>query len=207
MNRRLERVNVASLRVAAISTVIVAGVYAVVALVVVMFVTNNLTAQVDARLATSLAHYEQFPPRTDTNGGVSETGEGGLSSPALVWMVYPPGNQVFPLGEQITNIGDKTPLPDADMSITSATTTQVDGVDVRIVGTEMTTRRSCAPLCRLQRRLGLPGAFIAHRHRGDRRSRAAPARVLGNPGRRATGRRPDRDRTPTPARVHRRRLA
>ncbi len=52
MNRRLERVNVASLRVALISTGLVAVVYAIVAMVVVVFVTNNLTAQVDSRLAT-----------------------------------------------------------------------------------------------------------------------------------------------------------
>ncbi len=139
MNRRLERVNVASLRVAAISTAIVAAVYAVVSMVVVIFVTNNLTAQVDAKLAASLAHYEQFPPRTTTDGGVSETGQGGLSSPALVWMVYPPGNEAFPRGQQITNIGEKTPLPDAALNIIGATTTRVQGVDVRIVGTEMDT--------------------------------------------------------------------
>ena len=79
------------------------AVYAGVSMVVVIFVTNNPTAQVDARLASSLAHYEQCPQRTTTDGGVSETGQGGLSSPALVWMVYPPGNEVFPHGQQITN--------------------------------------------------------------------------------------------------------
>ncbi len=47
VNRRLERVNVASLRVALISTGVVAVVYAIVAMLVVMFVTNDLTAQVD----------------------------------------------------------------------------------------------------------------------------------------------------------------
>ena len=65
MNRRLERVNVASLRVALISTGIVAVTYAILAMVLVVVVTNNLTAQVDARLATSLARYEHsnFPPQ------------------------------------------------------------------------------------------------------------------------------------------------
>ena len=45
MNRRLERVNVASLRVALISTGLVAVVYAMVAVLVVVFVTNDLTAR------------------------------------------------------------------------------------------------------------------------------------------------------------------
>ena len=68
MNRRLERVNVASLRVALISTGLVAVVYAVVAMVVVVFVTNNLTAQVDSRLANALTAYKRFVPRFTANG-------------------------------------------------------------------------------------------------------------------------------------------
>src|SRR6202166_5169375 len=68
VNRRLERVNVASLRVALISTGVVAVVYAIVAMLVVVFVTNDLTAQVDNRLANSLAAYERFVPRFTANG-------------------------------------------------------------------------------------------------------------------------------------------
>ena len=75
MNRRLERVNVASLRVALISTGLVAVVYAVVAMVVVVFVTNNLIAQVDSRLANSLTTYERFVPRFTANG-LGDTGQG-----------------------------------------------------------------------------------------------------------------------------------
>lgn len=137
MNRRLERVNVASLRVALISTGLVAVVYAIVAMVVVVVVTNNLTAQVDSRLATSLAYYERNPPRFPTTGGVGDTGQGGLSSPALIWEIFPPG--VLPAGTQITSIGDRTPLPAADTGVTDPTTTQVKGVDVRVVGTSLGT--------------------------------------------------------------------
>jgi signal transduction histidine kinase len=127
VNRRLERVNVASLRVAAISTGIVAAVYAVVAMVVVIFVTNNLTAQVDERLATSLAHYERHLPSGSTSGAVADAGEGGLSSPALVWLV-------FPSGSQFTSVADDTPLPSGYASVTDPTTNEIRGVDVRMVG-------------------------------------------------------------------------
>jgi signal transduction histidine kinase len=132
VNQRLDRVNVASLRVALISTGVVAVVYSIVAMVVVVFVTNNLTAQVDSRLATSLAHYEVFLPRTDTTDGVGDTGQGGLNSPALVWLLYAQGHQV-------TSIADGTTLPEAAAGVTEPTTIQVKGVDVRIVGAPVVT--------------------------------------------------------------------
>jgi len=128
---RLERVNVASLRVAAISTGLVAVVYAIFAAVVVMFVTNNLTTQVDSRLATALAAYERFVPRFTANG-VGDTGQGGLNSPALAWLVFPAGNQM-------TTIGDQTQLPAADAGVTGPITTQVKGVEIRLVGTDVVT--------------------------------------------------------------------
>lgn len=139
MNTRLERVNVASLRVALISTGIVTIVYTIVALVVVVFVTNNLTAQVDSRLATSLAHYEVFLPRTDTTDGVGDTGEGGLSSPALVWLLYPSGHQV-------TSIGDGTSLPPTAAGVTDPTTMEIKGVEVRMVGAPVATNLGPARL-------------------------------------------------------------
>jgi signal transduction histidine kinase len=132
VNRRLERVNVASLRVALISTGIVAVVYAIVGMVVVVFVTNNLTAQVDSKLATALAAYERFVPRFTANG-VGDTGQGGLNSPPLAWLV-------FPSGDQITTIADQTQLPAADAGVTAPITTQVKGVDLRLVGTSVLTQ-------------------------------------------------------------------
>ena len=95
MNRRLERVNVASLRVALISTGLVAVVYAIVAVMVVVFVTNNLTAQVDAKLANTLAYYEAHPPRFNTANGVGDRGQDGLASPPLIWEIFPPGELPF----------------------------------------------------------------------------------------------------------------
>jgi signal transduction histidine kinase len=135
MNRRLERVNVASLRVALISTGLVAVVYAIVAMLVVVFVTNNLTAQVDSRLGSSLAYYERHLPRSITTGDVGDSGQGGLDSPALIWVVFPPG--VLPSGTQVTSILDGTPLPTSDAGVTDPTTTEVAGVDVRIVGASL----------------------------------------------------------------------
>ncbi len=126
MNRRLERVNVASLRVALISTGIVAVVYAIFAAAVVMFVTNNLTAQVDARLASSLAHYErsQVPPRP---ASVTDTGQGGLSAPVLAWVIDPTGDQVATTRPSIL-------LPAVDLGVSEPTTVRLQGVDLRITG-------------------------------------------------------------------------
>jgi signal transduction histidine kinase len=138
VNRPLERVNVASLRVALISTGLVAVVYALVAMLVVVFVTNNLTAQVDNKLAGSETYYEHNPPRFTTST-VGDAGQGGLDSPPLIWMVFPPGVLPPGLGTQLTSIGDGTTLPATDTSVTDPTTTQVKGVDVRIVGTSLGT--------------------------------------------------------------------
>jgi signal transduction histidine kinase len=137
VNRRLERVDVASLRVALISTGVVAVVYAIVAMVIVVFVTSNLTAQVDSRLASSLAYYQQPRHRpTVTTSGVGEPGPGGLQSPTLIWFTFPPG--VLPFGAtQISFLGDQTALPAADTSVTDPTTTQIKGVNVRIVGVSL----------------------------------------------------------------------
>jgi signal transduction histidine kinase len=126
VNRRLERVNVASLRVALISTGIVAVVYTIVAAAVVMFVTSNLTAQVDARLASALARYQSspFPPRP---ASVTDNGQGGLSAPVLAWLIAP-------TGAQATNIEPLTSLPQAYVDVTEPTTARLHGVDLRITG-------------------------------------------------------------------------
>ncbi|HVC04445.1 MAG TPA: HAMP domain-containing sensor histidine kinase [Candidatus Acidoferrales bacterium] len=131
MNRRLERVNVASLRVALISTGIVAAIYTIMSVVVVMAVTNNLTSQVDIRLAAALAHYEVSLPRSDTTGRVGDTGQGGLNSPALVWLLY--------AGRQVTSIADGTTLPETAADVSGPTTIEVKGVDVRVAGAELLT--------------------------------------------------------------------
>jgi signal transduction histidine kinase len=139
VNRRLDRVNVASLRVALISTGLVAFVYAIVAAVVVVVVTNNLTAQVDNHLAVSLAHYKVHPPLGTTASGLADVGQGGIDSPPLIWLAFAPGVLPPPfIDNQMTTIGDGTRLPEADTAVTTEPiTTQVKGVDVRIVGASL----------------------------------------------------------------------
>jgi len=132
MNRRLERVDVASLRLALVGTGLVALVYAIVAVVIVVFVTNNLTTQVDSKLALSLTYYQHNRP-TMTTSGIGEPGPGGIDTPPLIWMTFPRGT--LPLGiTQVTSIEDRTALPAADMDVTSPMTTQIKGIDVRIDG-------------------------------------------------------------------------
>ncbi len=133
MNRRLERVNVASLRVALIGTGVVALVYAIVAVAIVVFVTNNLTAQVDSRLASQLAGYELAYERTHhiavQPASVSDQGQGDLGAPALLWLVDPSGTL-----PQQTNSQPGVDLPAADAVVSGPMTTSLAGVDVRIAG-------------------------------------------------------------------------
>ena len=126
MNRRLERVNVASLRVALISTAFVAVTYAILAVVLVVVVSNNLTSQVDTRLASSLARFEHsnFPPQP---ASVTDDGQRGLSAPLLAWLIDPNG-------EQHTNIEQLIPLPGSEVDVTTPVTARLEGVDVRIAG-------------------------------------------------------------------------
>jgi signal transduction histidine kinase len=140
VNRRLDRVNVASLRVALISTGLVAFVYTIVALVVVVVVTNNLTAQVDNKLAGSLAHFEHnlpLPSDTTTSSGLADTAQGGIDSPAIVWLVFSPAGLPPGADNQMNSIDPAITLPPADTKVTDPVTTQVEGVDVRIVGTSV----------------------------------------------------------------------
>jgi two-component system, OmpR family, sensor histidine kinase CiaH len=127
VNRRLERVNVASLRVALIGTGVVAVVYTLVALLVVMFVTNDLTAQVDNRLAAQLARYQHqsrfLPP------SLNDSGQGDVGAPLLIWAIDPAGIQ-----PTVTNLYPPVSLPPQDATVTTPITTPVDGVDVRIAG-------------------------------------------------------------------------
>ena len=132
MNRRLERVDVASLRLALIGTGLVAVIYAVVAVVIVVFVTNNLTTQVDSKLALELVYYQHHRP-TMTTSGIGEPGPGGIDTPPLIWFTFPSG--ALPLGiTQMTSIEDRTALPAADTNVTGPTTAQINGIDVRIAG-------------------------------------------------------------------------
>jgi two-component system sensor histidine kinase CiaH len=129
MNRRLERVNVASLRVALISTGVVAAVYTLVAVMVVVFVTSNLTAQVDSRLETQLSHYQVQPQFRLPPASVNDSGYGDFGSPLLAWAVDPAGVQ-----PPQTTIDPPVDLPAQDASVTAPITVSLHGVDLRIAG-------------------------------------------------------------------------
>lgn len=133
MNRRLERVNVASLRVALLGTGVVALVYTIIAAAVVVFVTNNLTAQVDSKLAASLTFWERSPTPPD-RASVTDSGQGDFGAPVLVWLIS--GS-----GRQYTNVESLTPLPGEYIETTTPTTTHIDGVDLRIAGTTVGNAR------------------------------------------------------------------
>ncbi len=134
MNRRLERVNVASLRVALISTGLVALIYAIVAMAVVVVVTNNLTAQVDGRLTAQLSHYYFLCQRelqcVVPKASVNDQGQGDFGAPLLVWAIDTTG-----VTQPQSNSDPNVPLPPGDAEITAPTTTTLEGVDVRLVGT------------------------------------------------------------------------
>ena len=87
MNRRLERVQIVALRVALMSTGITAAAFTVIAIAVVLYVNQTLTAQIDTRLATSLTRIQNtgvvsVPPLVD----VHSTSGYRFAPPLLAWV-------------------------------------------------------------------------------------------------------------------------
>src|SRR5215472_676653 len=93
MNRRLERVNIASLRVALAATAVFAIVYTVVAALIVVLVTNNLQSQIDGRLISVVSAVKSNTPLSDLNAqALSVNANGDFSEPPLMaWGVYSDG--------------------------------------------------------------------------------------------------------------------
>lgn len=90
MNRRLEGVNVASLRVALVATAAFAVVYAIVAALIVVLVTNNLQSQIDNRLTSAVSAVQSGTPLNAQD--FLTTSYGDLSSPSLLaWGVFADG--------------------------------------------------------------------------------------------------------------------
>lgn len=125
MNRRLQRVHIASLRVALMASAILAVVYAVVAAIVVVVVTNSLTAQVDTRLTSFLAGKPSGPdPSASLENGPR------YASTLFGWAVEPDGT-VVPLTPRSGS------LPASVAAVSSPTTVTVQGFDLRIAGTAL----------------------------------------------------------------------
>jgi len=116
-----------SIRVALMATALVAVVYLVVAGAVVAIVTQNLTSQVDSRLAMAL--YSPRDPDADGGPGHFEPGgphpPGGL--PILFWAITPDGT--------VVPSSSSTPdLPAEYHTVSSPTTATIGGVDMRVAG-------------------------------------------------------------------------
>ena len=123
MKNRLERVHVASLRVALMASAVFAVVYAVIATIIVMVVTGNLTSQIDNRLASSIsaAQAGTLNPRSlfgDPNGSLGAPRQ-------YAWLVATDGSVAW------TNTNLQV-LPAATVALSNPTTQTLAGAELRI---------------------------------------------------------------------------
>ncbi|MFN2581942.1 MAG: sensor histidine kinase [Candidatus Dormibacteria bacterium] len=129
MNRRLERVHIASLRVALMAAAVFAVLYAIIATLIVVVVTSNLTSQIDNRLNSDLAAVQagRQIPAPGSNANIREPGGARFGAPQLfAWVVLPDGTQE-------TNAG--VTLPAGAGNVSAPTTVTLNGYEVRITGT------------------------------------------------------------------------
>ena len=118
MNRRLERVNVASLRVALVATGAFAIVYAIVAALIVVLVTNNLQSQIDDRLTSEVTAVQAGRPPIPRDFQLP-TGDPNAVT-MLAWAVTPDGLIVYS-----TMRNWSMPLPAAAITANQPTTTAI----------------------------------------------------------------------------------
>ena len=136
MNRRLQRVHIASLRVALMASAILAVVYTVVAAIVVMVVTGSLTSQVDNRLGAVLAAVQNNERITPFTGVTDPSAGAPYTAQLIAWIVrsdgtcqgyaVAPDGHLLPLANAV--------LPVSARSVNKVTTVTLSGVDVRING-------------------------------------------------------------------------
>ena len=123
----LQRVRGASMRVALISTAIVAAVYIVISVCVVTVTTSRLTGSIDSRLTAVLNQ-----GRTACGGNLNqpeEPGQEGFGTQTYVWCVLGGGTQVGP-----SDNGTQVILSTQEASVTSPSTWTVDGSSMRLAG-------------------------------------------------------------------------
>jgi signal transduction histidine kinase len=126
---RLTDVRKQSLRVALAATGIVAIAYLIVAIAVVGLVTRDLTAQVDARLTSLIAHPLRDPR---PGGGTFEPGSPDARfAPILAWGIFPDGTVVT------NNAADGIDLPADYQNVSDPVTATVGGVPVRLMGVQL----------------------------------------------------------------------
>ncbi len=122
-------VRTSSLRVAAGATAVVAAMYLVVAVGAFAVVTNALTSQLDARLASDLHRIVSGPGGPAPGGGFDAPPPDRPFGPTqLVWTVLPDGTVM-------ANTNGAQLPPDAT-AVTSPETISVGGVDVRVAGAQ-----------------------------------------------------------------------
>jgi signal transduction histidine kinase len=126
VRNRLERVRAESLRVALISMGITAAAFAIVSLIIVMYVSNTLTAQVDSRLTTALTNA--------VNGHTVNVSANALHDSRSRFGPLLLGWEIRPSGEVIMS-DPSAPLPVPIHSVESPRTVTIQGIDVRVAGT------------------------------------------------------------------------
>jgi len=124
VSHRLERVNIAALRVALIAACVVAVIYALIAAVVVVYVNNTLTSQVDTRLTSTLTRFvgDPFTPIRVAPGSSHDR----LNAPMLIWVEFSDGRVASP--------NTTVSLPSSAARVTNPATVRIDGDEVRVTG-------------------------------------------------------------------------
>ena len=115
-----------AIRVAMAASAIVGVAYVVIAVVVLIFVTNNLTAEIDNRLSQALAPVPA-KPGSDQPFGQAGPSDHPFGVPVLMWRISPDGSMV---SQNTSNIA----LPAAYDHVAGPQTVSISGVDVRIEG-------------------------------------------------------------------------
>jgi signal transduction histidine kinase len=115
-----------AVRVAMAASAIVGLAYVLIAVVVLVFVTNNLTAEIDNRLSQALGPVP-VQPGSDQPFGQPGPQDHPFSAPVLMWRISPNGSTV---SQNTSNIA----LPAAYNHVIGPQTVSISGVDVRIEG-------------------------------------------------------------------------
>ena len=115
-----------AVRVAMAASSIVGVAYVLIAVVVVVFVANNLTAAIDNRLSQALGPVP-VQPGSDQPFGQPGPQDHPFSAPVLMWRISPNGSTV---SQNTSNIA----LPAAYNHVVGPQTVSISGVDVRIEG-------------------------------------------------------------------------
>ena len=124
------RVRRAAMRVALVSTAIVAAVYLVISLVVVVIVTARLTGDVDAQVASTLAR----TTGSGTPGPAQPLHDEAQSQ--FIWLIDTAGNEYsYVPGVQAFASGSSVPtLPTSDQGVTASQTVSIGGASYRAAG-------------------------------------------------------------------------